>query len=188
MEKTAFKQVPQGWIFGVPNRWLLGRRRYYLLNDEQKSQVAAELRRMWSFQFFAIVVATALAVPMTMPWLSGRPTITLVVAVLMGLAIGFACNWHFCRKVSPIIAGLAPTTQRITMGEGFGIQVSAFSSRHIVFYGLLSLALFALSALRPLLLSSPWDLYAVGGAILFGGCTIYWLALYLAKRRQQPAT
>jgi hypothetical protein len=31
-------------------------------------------------------------------------------------------------------------------------------------------------------------LYAIGGAILFGGSAIYWLALYLAKRRQQPAT
>jgi len=187
MEKTAFKQVPQGWIFGVPNPWLLGRRRYYLLNEERKTQVAAELRRMWSFQFFAIVIATALAVPLTMPWLDGRPASTLVVAVLMGLAIGFSFNWYLCRKLRPIIGDFAPTDQRITMGEGFGIQVRAFSIRHIVFYGLLSLALFALSALRPVLLSSPWDLYAVGGAILFGGSTIYWLALYLAKRRRQPA-
>jgi drug/metabolite transporter (DMT)-like permease len=188
MEKTAFKQVPQGWIFGVPNPWLLGRRRYYLMNDAQKSEAAAELRRMWCFQFFAIVIVTALAVPLTMPWLSGQPTVTLVVAGLMGLAIGFVCNWYFCRKVGPIIAGLEPTTQRITMGDGFGIQVRAFSSRRILFYGLLSLALFALSALRPLLLASPWDLYAIGGAVLFGASGIYWLALYLAKRRQQPAT
>jgi len=47
----------------------------------------------------------------------------------------------------------------------------------------LSLAMFALSALPPLLSSGGWDASTVTGTLLFGFGTLYWLGMYVAKRR-----
>jgi hypothetical protein len=49
MEEMSFKRVPEGWVYRVPNPWLLGRSRYYLVSEKQKSEIAGHHRRMWLF-------------------------------------------------------------------------------------------------------------------------------------------
>lgn len=184
MEETSFKRVPQGWVFGAPNPWLFGSRRYYLLNEQQKIEAAIQLRRMWRLFSVAIFVVVAVVVPVTLPGLYQRPLVTLAAEIVAGLAIGLAFNVYLYRTLRPIIAGLEPTTQRITSGEVFSTQAKVFSRRYLMVLGLGSLAMFALSASRPLLTSDGWDFWSVVGALLFGSCTIYWLALYVVKRKQ----
>jgi hypothetical protein len=184
MEETSFKRVPEGWVFGAPSPWPFGSRRYYVLNERQKSEAALRLRRMWRFFSVAIFVVVAVVVPVTLPGLYQRPLITLAAEIAVGLAIGLAFNIYLYRTLRPIIAGLEPTTQRITSGEVFDTQAKVFSSRYLMVLGLGSLAMFALSTSRPLLTSDGWDLWSILGALLFGSATIYWLALYVAKRKQ----
>jgi len=184
MEEMSFKRVQEGWAYGAPIPWLLGPRQYYLLNDGQKSEVAACLRRMWRRLLVAILVVVAVAVPVAMPGLHLHPLATLASAMLIGLAVGAAVNAYICHTIRPLIAGLEPTTERITQGEALRIQVAAFSRGHIMFFAVLSLALFALCAWRPLLMSAGWDTLSLSGALMFGSGTIYWLALYIAKWRQ----
>ena len=188
MEEMSFKRVPEGWVYRVPNPWLLGRSRYYLVSEKQKSEIAGHHRRMWLFLLLGITVIAAVGAPLTLAGFDEQQVVlSLATAALLGLIVGFAANAWLCRTIRPIIANLTPTTQRITQSEVLNTQIAVFSRGYLLFFGSLSLLLFALIALQPLLTSAGWDARSLCGAMLFGAGTIYWFALYIAKRRQSVA-
>jgi hypothetical protein len=188
MEEMSFKRVPEGWVYRVPNPWLLGRSRYYLVSEKQKSEIAGHHRRMWLFLLLGIAVIAAVGAPLTLAGFDEQQVVlSLATAALLGLIVGFAANAWLCRTIRPIIANLTPTTQRITQSEVLNTQIAVFSRGYLLFFGSLSLLLFALIALQPLLTSAGWDARSLCGALLFGAGTIYWFALYIAKRRQSVA-
>ena len=188
MEEMSFKRVPEGWVYRVPNPWLLGRSRYYLVSEKQKSEIAGHHRRMWLFLLLGIAVIAALGAPLTLAGFDDQQVVlSLATAALLGLIVGFVANAWLCRTIRPIIADLTPTTQRITQSEVINTQIAVFSRGYLLFFGSLSLLLFALIALQPLLTSAGWDARSLCGALLFGAGTIYWFALYIAKRRQSVA-
>jgi hypothetical protein len=188
MEEMSFKRVPEGWVYRVPNPWLLGRSRYYLVSEKQKSEIAGHYRRMWLFLLLGIAVIAAVGAPLTLAGFDEQQVVlSLATAALLGLIVGFVANAWLCRTIRPIIADLTPTTQRITQSEVLNTQIAVFSRGYLLFFGSLSLLLFALIALQPLLTSAGWDARSLCGALLFGAGTIYWFALYIAKRRQSVA-
>jgi hypothetical protein len=188
MEEMSFKRVPEGWVYRVPNPWLLGRSRYYLVSEKQKSEIAGHHRRMWLILLLGIAVIAAVGAPLTLAGFDEQQVVlSLATAALLGLIVGFAANAWLCRTIRPIIANLTPTTQRITQSEVLNTQIAVFSRGYLLFFGSLSLLLFALIALQPLLTSAGWDTRSLFGALLFGAGTIYWFALYIAKRRQSVA-
>jgi hypothetical protein len=188
MEEMSFKRVPEGWVYRIPNPWLLGRSRYYLVSEKQKSEIAGHHRRMWLFLLLGIAVIAAVAAPLTLAGFDEQQVVlSLATAALLGLIVGFVANAWLCRTIRPIIADLTPTTQRITQSEVLNTQIAVFSRGYLLFFGSLSLLLFALIALQPLLTSAGWDARSLCGAMLFGAGTIYWFALYIAKRRQSVA-
>ena len=188
MEEMSFKRVPEGWVYRVPNPWLLGRSRYYLVSEKQKSEIAGHHRRMWLFLLLGIAVIAAVGAPLTLAGFDEQQVVvSLATAALLGLIVGFVANAWLCRTIRPIIADLTPTTQRITQSEVLNTQIAVFSRGYLLFFGSLSLLLFALIALQPLLTSAGWDARSLCGALLFGAGTIYWFALYIAKRRQSVA-
>lgn len=188
MEEMSFKRVPEGWVYRVPNPWLLGRSRYYLVSEKQKSEIAGHHRRMWLFLLLGIAVIAAVGAPLTLAGFDEQQVVlSLATAALLGLIVGFVANAWLCRTIRPIIADLTPTTQRITQSEVLNTQIAVFSRGYLLFFGSLSLLLFALIALQPLLTSAGWDTRSLFGALLFGAGTIYWFALYIAKRRQSVA-
>ena len=188
MEEMSFKRVPEGWVYRIPNPWLLGRSRYYLVSEKQKSEIAGHHRRMWLFLLLGIAVIAAVGAPLTLARFDEQQVVlSLATAALLGLIVGFVANAWLCRTIRPIIADLTPTTQRITQSEVLNTQIAVFSRGYLLFFGSLSLLLFALIALQPLLTSAGWDARSLCGALLFGAGTIYWFALYIAKRRQSVA-
>lgn len=188
MEEMSFKRVPEGWVYRAPNPWLLGRSRYYLVSEKQKSEIAGHHRRMWLFLLLGIAVIAAVGAPLTLAGFDEQQVVlSLATAALLGLIVGFVANAWLCRTIRPIIADLTPTTQRITQSEVLNTQIAVFSRGYLLFFGSLSLLLFALIALQPLLTSAGWDARSLCGALLFGAGTIYWFALYIAKRRQSVA-
>ena len=80
-----------------------------------------------------------------------------------------------------------PTTRRITQREALATQIMVFSGRKIMLFGLLSLALFALSVTDALVTSAGWGVMSITGALLFGAATLYWAAIYIAKRKRSVA-
>jgi hypothetical protein len=188
MEEMSFKRVPEGWVYRAPNPWLLGRSRYYLVSEKQKSEIAGHHRRMWLFLLLGIAVIAAVGAPLTLAGFDDQQVVlSLATAALLGLIVGFVANAWLCRTIRPIIANLTPTTQRITQSEVLNTQIAVFSRGYLLFFGSLSLLLFALIALQPLLTSAGWDTRSLFGALLFGAGTIYWFELYIAKRRQSVA-
>ena len=188
MEEMSFKRVPEGWVYRIPNPWLFGRSRYYLVSEKQKSEIAGHHRRMWLFLLLGIAVIAAVGAPLTLAGFDERQVVvSLATAALVGLIVGLVANAWLCRTIRPIIAGLPPTTHRITQSEVLNTQIAVFSRGYLLFFGSLSLLLFALIALQPLLTSAGWDTRSLFGALLFGAGTIYWFALYIAKRRQSVA-
>jgi len=188
MEEMSFKRVPEGWVYRAPNPWLLGRSRYYLVSEKQKSEIAGHHRRMWLFLLLGIAVIAAVGAPLTLAGFDEQQVVlSLATAALLGLIVGFVANAWLCRTIRPIIADLPPTTQRIAQSEVLNTQIAVFSRGYLLFFGSLSLLLLALIALQPLLTSAGWDARSLCGALLFGAGTIYWFALYIAKRRQSVA-
>jgi len=188
MEEMSFKRVPEGWVYRVPNPWLLGRSRYYLVSEKQKSEIAGHHRRMWLFLLLGIAVVAAVGAPLTLAGFDDQQVVlSLATAALLGLIVGFVANAWLWRTIRPIIADLPPTTQRIAQSEVLNTQIAVFSRGYLLFFGSLSLLLLALIALQPLLTSAGWDARSLCGALLFGEGTIYWFALYIAKRRQSVA-
>jgi hypothetical protein len=188
MEKMSFKRVPEGWVYRAPNPWLLGRSRYYLVSEKQKSEIAGHHRRMWLFLLLGIAVIAAVGAPLTLAGFDDQQVVlSLATAALLGLIVGFVANAWLCRTIRPIIADLPPTTQRIAQSEVLNTQIAVFSRGYLLFFRSLSLLLLALIALQPLLRSAGWDARSLCGALLFGAGTIYWFALYIAKRRQSVA-
>jgi hypothetical protein len=188
MEEMSFKRVPEGWVYRAPNPWLLGRSRYYLVSEKQKSEIAGHHRRMWLFLLLGIAVIAAVGAPLTLAGFDEQQVVlSLATAALLGLIVGFVANAWLWRTIRPIIADLPPTTQRIAQSEVLNTQIAVFSRGYLLFFGSLSLLLLALIALQPLLTSAGWDARSLCGALLFGAGTIYWFALYIAKRRQSVA-
>ena len=104
--------------------------------------------------------------------------------MLIGLAIGMAGNLWLFVKVSPIVASLTPTDERITQADTFKRQLNVYSPRFIICYGVLSLLLLAASVWDGMYNSAGWSIYPLVGTVLFGACTIYWAVLYVAQRRR----
>ncbi len=184
MAEFSFRRLPDGWLYCAPNPWLLGPRRYFLVDEEQKRALAAEFCRAWRFLFVGIIVVIGMMMPTAMPAQDYGPFTRLVAALLAGLILGSAFNAYLCRRLHPILADLHPTTRRITRGAMFQVQAAVLSRVSVVFFGLSSLALFALTALPPLFTSARFDALSLCGALLFGAGAIYWLALYIAQRRR----
>jgi MFS family permease len=184
MEQVAFKPTAEGFIYRAPNPWLFGPGRYYLVNQAQKSELARDHRRMLLVLFWMIVAGGAIAGPLAGGFAPGPAWATLAFAMLIGLAIGFAANLWLVAKVSPIVAGLPLSSERITQADTFKRQMNVYSPRFILGYGVLSLVLLALSVWDGMYGPTGWNLYPVVGAVLFGATTIYWAVLFVAQRRR----
>ena len=187
MEQIAFKPVAEGYVYRAPNPWLFGRGRYYQVNEDQKAELVVHHGRTMRWTFWMIVIAAGIGAPLAAPFFPDHSWMTLTASALIGFAIGFALNVALCLKVGPIVAGLAPTSRRITRGDAFRTQLAVMSRRTMLGFAVLDLTLFALVVAGALFGPRRWDLTAVLGTALFGVGMMYFAALYVAKRRHARA-
>jgi hypothetical protein len=184
MEELSFKRISDGWVFQAPNPWLIGPRQSYLLNDAQKLEVAAQLRRMWTIVLVTIIVLVAIGLPLWSSFVGdSHPLAMLGASTLFGAVAGFMVNAYTVRRMRPMIIGTEPTIQRITQREAILSQARIFSRARITFFGMLSAALLALTVTNAAV--GGWNTLDVIGVLLFGMMTIYWLALLIVKHRAE---
>jgi len=187
MEQVVFKPVTEGYVYRAPNPWIFGRGRYYLVNENQKAELIVHHRWVVRLTFWMIVIAAAIGTPLAAPFLSDHSWMTMAGCVLVGLAIGLVLNLALVNKVKPIVAGLTPTSSRITRTDVFRTQVAFMSPRAMLGFAVLDFALFALVVAGAVYGPRGWDLTAMGGTALFGIGMVYFAALYVAKCRQARA-
>ena len=189
MEELSFKRTPEGWVFQAPNWWLIGPRRHYLVNEAQKSKIAAQLRRMWTMVLLVIIALIAIGLPLSKSLIGDKNPIAMLGAFfLCGAVAGMMVSAYTIRRLRRVIAGLELTTQRITQREAILGQARIFSRARIAFFALLSLALLALQLLNPVVFAAGWSTISVVGVTLFGATTIYWFALLIAKSRAERSS
>jgi hypothetical protein len=177
MEEISFKRVPEGWLFAAPFLW--ARRSTYLVGDALKAELEKRLRWMWRINFLVIMVATGVL----MPLLASRRPMTewwMALAVLIAAVIGLATAYASL-AIRPLLAGVPPTSMRISRTDAFRTQAATYSSTAILLLGLCSLALFAGSIFKGL--TSSWDSLTVVAVLLFGATAVYFPVLLVAKRR-----
>jgi hypothetical protein len=186
MEELSFMRTPEGWVFQAPNPWMIGPRRHYLVNDAQKAVISGHLRRMWTMTLLAILVMVVVAIPVSEDFGGIRhPFVMLSVFVLLGAAGGFVVSALAAYRLRPVIAGLEPTTQRITRLGAIQTQARIFSRARIAFFGILSIALLVLELMSPFVFAHGWSALTVTGVVIFGATTIYWSILFIAKSRME---
>jgi hypothetical protein len=188
MEELTFRPVDGGFLYRAPNRWVFGRYRHYFANADQKAALASAHRTMMRQTFWTIIIGAAFCAPIAGVFLpshsNAQQLAYLGVSALIGLAIGLTLNFLLLQKVNPIIATLTPSNDRITRRDTF-TQTTTFSRGYVLGFTVLSFVMLALSAARPIFDPAGRDLMAVVGITLFGFASIYWSAVYIAKRRQE---
>ncbi|MBU6464842.1 MAG: hypothetical protein KGK01_09910 [Bradyrhizobium sp.] len=127
-EAILFKKVSDGYVFRAPNPWLFGRGRFFLVNEAQKAQLLAIITARSPFanvmilitgfvvMYSASVAAIAFMTGHGEPSVGDTAMMAALALVCMYAAL-LICVRPAARRVQPLLAGLAPTDQRITAAD-----------------------------------------------------------------------
>jgi hypothetical protein len=145
-EEAAFKPVAGGYIFQPPSLyWPFGRPRGYLINEAQKAELAACLRRQRRQIFFLVVVyfliVTVLMVAVGLSVGARRISPVGFIAIVMVTALPvvplvIVPHIYLMRTLRPLIADLPRTDERITVGDQFHSLAAAISGKLLLLGGI----------------------------------------------------
>jgi hypothetical protein len=126
-EQAAFKPVAGGYVFQPPSlRWPFVRSPCYLVNEAQKADLVACLRRQRRQTFLVVMVfalaglglAAALAMADSAARFSPVEFVAvLLVTLLAVIPIAILPQIKLMRTIAPLIADLPRTDEQITFGE-----------------------------------------------------------------------
>src|ERR1700735_1173911 len=112
LEEVAFKRTEGGYVFQANNRFLIGPRRRFLVNEAQKADIAAcmreTLRRIKPFVFVMMAALRAAIGGLIYWFVVTSATLTVIVVDSGGKT-----------EIHDQAAGLPRTNKRIGMREGF---------------------------------------------------------------------
>jgi hypothetical protein len=145
-EEAAFKPVAGGYIFQPPSLcWPFARSPGYLVNEAQKTEFLACLRRQRRQVFLLLVVyaliGLGLSVVAGMTGAALRISTAQFIAVLTVTAlavvpIAILPHIHLMRTMRPLLAGLPRTDERITLRDQLRSLSAAISGRLLVLGGI----------------------------------------------------
>jgi hypothetical protein len=199
-EEAAFKPVPGGYVAQLPSPKLFGRPRRYLVNEAQKAEIAAALRRQRRLMLVLMPIPLAIALiaglvyvmshaqsgPALSPLMIGTGTALLFVFVVF---VVFLVNIHVMRQLRPLLAMLPRTDQRIRFGEqvervagavsGKVLAVGLISGAVVTVVNLLMIADAVWEGRADIMLQRGNAIAALGGAVL----TAYFAWLVILRCR-----
>jgi hypothetical protein len=123
-EAIMFKKGPDGYVFRAPNPWVLGRKRFYLVNEAEKTKLLAVITARSQAVFWVTFVTLISASTAAYAYFSGHnnPTTRDFVIMLALLpvwlyAAALVSIRPTARRLQPLLAGLPRTEQRITAAD-----------------------------------------------------------------------
>ena len=123
-EAIMFKKGPDGYVFRAPNPWVLGRKRFYLVNEAEKTKLLAVITARSQAVFWVTFVTLISASTAALAYFSGHnnPTTRDFVIMLALLpvwlyAAALVSIRPTARRLQPLLAGLPRTEQRITAAD-----------------------------------------------------------------------
>jgi hypothetical protein len=185
-EDLWFKRVPEGWIFRAPKPWILSRQRHHLVSESQKKEIIALFSQVtWRF----VIVVGLLGVIVVAVWalaVSLVPSQTaFLVTIVFSFVAGYLANTYFWLPLRPLLAGVPPTTERITSSELLRARAAIMPLPQLILSTLLLAvycALFAYAAF-----TSAWGIYppidSLTLAAVSGWLAFYFFAMLRAKRK-----
>ena len=167
VEEAQFKRIPEGWVFSTTNPWGFGRRRSYLVNEAQKIELAARVRRsryirlLLLIPLVLLVFAALLLVPQlrsgrleTWLWLGG---LVILFTPIFGVSDYLA--------VRPLLRDLSRTNQKVRLADMWRTQSEAMSVRALAILTLIFVASAASQTAQALASANLGALAALGAAI-----------------------
>jgi hypothetical protein len=125
-EEAAFKPIPGGYVFQPPSLfWPVVRGRGYRVNETQKADLAACLRRQRGLIFLLLVayVLTGLGLAAAIDAVGGPGRIStaefiaiLAMTMLGAVPIVILPHIYLVRTLRPLLADLPRTEERISLG------------------------------------------------------------------------
>jgi hypothetical protein len=144
-EEAAFKPVAGGYVFQPPSLyWPFARSRGYLVNEAQKAELAACLRRQRRRIFLLVVVyVIGLGLTAAIGMSGGAQRVSpvgfiaiVLVTVLAVILIAIVPHIYLMRTLRPLIADLPRTDERITLGDQLHSLAAAISGRLLLLGGI----------------------------------------------------
>jgi len=168
-----FRQTPEGWLFGAPRPWLsFGPRLTYLVTDQQKATLSGRIL-MWRSICVVLMMLWMFEISR---WRNLVPGLTPFETVAVGLGL-FLLFLNFLEylMVRPLVAGLAPATERMTIADTLQQQSKAMSIGSQAILGsfcAVGSILSSWSAREPQVFGPEfWEV----AAVIFGGMSIFHL-------------
>ncbi len=123
-----FKQVPEGWLFRSPNRWVFGHANHYLVTEAQKSEIEALLPRplnwappkLWLTFAAAIMVLIGLmaSIAVSFPDYPFTAAVVLIAVLLIACVVALHLTAAAkLRRLQSILANATKTDQHISLDE-----------------------------------------------------------------------
>jgi hypothetical protein len=123
-EAIMFKKVQDGYVFRAPNPFVFGRARFYLVNQAQKTRLLAIITARSQAVFWVVLVVSIAASTAGLAYGTGHDNPTTADVVIMMALIPL---WIYAallvsvhptaRRLQPLLAGLQPTDQSITLAD-----------------------------------------------------------------------
>jgi hypothetical protein len=146
-EEAAFKPVAGGYVFQPPSLfWPFARSRGYVVNEAQKAEFIACLRRQRRQIFLLLVgyVLIVLGLMVAVGISSGRavriPSVEFIaivtVTALAVIPITIMPHIYLVRTLRPLLADLPRTDERITVGDQLQSLAAAISGKLLVLGGI----------------------------------------------------
>jgi hypothetical protein len=145
-EEAAFKPMPGGYVFQPPSLfWPFVRGRGYRVNETQKAELAACLRRQRGLIFLLLVayvlIGLGLAAAIDAPGAPGRISTAEFIAILAMTMLGavpivILPHIYLVRTLRPLLADLPRTEERISLGHQLRSLAAAVSVPLLLLGGL----------------------------------------------------
>jgi hypothetical protein len=185
----SFQPTGDGWLFRAPSLAApFGGGRNYILNDAQKEQATATLKRLWGWTMVEILVVVMPAVVIftgkTGDYLLGNSWNKLAVGVIGTIVLSVLAVALQKRALRPVLAQARPTQGSITMGERVRRQASTMSLGALA---LMTVMMLLLTGSGVVALVNAADLGArIGWALctmILGLLSAFQIALVISKSR-----
>jgi hypothetical protein len=136
-EQAAFKPVAGGYVFQPPSlRWPFVHPRCYLVNEAQKDELIACLRRQRQQTFFVVMVialaglglAAVLAMAGPATRISPKEFAAVFLVTMLAVTpLAILPHVKLMRTIKPLLADLPRTDERITFGDQLHTLAAAIS-------------------------------------------------------------
>ncbi len=189
LEEARFKRDGDGWLFTTVNPWIVGPRRTYRVNDEQKAALVVRVRRAKWVMLAMILPLLALLVFVFVqaPWLA-RPETVSAWLILGALTLAFAgfiiATEYWCLR--PMLRGLPRSSGKVSQRDAFRKLRDIVSVRTIVIFLVIFVLSFLVQAVGMALSSHrhAFDVINLGMSGLFTAVCIGILVDKLRARRE----